>query len=68
MARHAGGAEAAPRCNLTQAHLAAFKAEAELFERHPTIVQLLGGAWSLGSAEVCLVLELCAGGTLQALI
>ena len=58
------------RCNLTQAHLAAFKAEAELMLelRHPNIVQLLGGAWSLDSAEICLVLELCGGGTLEALV
>ena len=54
------------RSKLTEAHLQRFKEELELQIglRHPNIVTLIGGSWQLDSATVCLILELCAKGTL----
>lgn len=54
------------RSKLTEVHLRRFKEELELqiALRHPNIVTLIGGSWELDSATVCLVLELCARGTL----
>ena len=53
-----------------EAHVAAFRDEVLLLLelRHPNIVQLIGGSWDVGSGEMCLVLELCSGGSLAALL
>ena len=36
--------------------------------RHPNIVMLVGGSWDVESADMCLVLELCEKGSLDALL
>ena len=58
------------RHRLDEANLRAFKAECEmqLSLRHPNLIQLLGGAWSLHDVNVCMVLELCEKGTMQDLL
>ena len=50
--------------------LARFKQECELCLslRHPNIVQLIGNAWDVEKAMVLMVMELCSGGTLAALL
>ena len=49
---------------------AAFREEVRLLLElaHPNVVQLLGGSWDVGSAEMCLVLELCPKGSLDDLL
>ena len=53
-----------------EAHVAAFRDEVLLLLelRHPNIVQLIGGSWDVDSGDMCLVLELCAGGSLEDLL
>ena len=55
------------RNRLDEANLKMFRAECELqlSLRHPNLVQLLGGSWTLEDVNVCVVLELCEKGTLQ---
>ena len=55
------------RNKLDEANLRAFRAEFELqlSLRHTNFVQILGGSWTLKDVNVCVVLELCANGTLQ---
>jgi len=36
--------------------------------QHPNLVQFLGGSWDVDSGEMCLVLELCRGGSLADLL
>ena len=33
--------------------------------RHPNIVQVLGGSWTLEDVNVCMILELCEQGSLE---
>ena len=58
------------RNKLDEANLRAFRAEFELqlSLRHPNIVQLIGGSWTLEDVNVCIVFELCEKGTLQDLL
>ena len=58
------------RNKLDEANLKAFKAECELqlSLRHPNLVQIIGGSWTLEDVNVCLVLELCEKGTLDSLL
>ena len=41
---------------------------AQLELRHPNILQLIGGSWTLEDVNVCMVLELCEKGTLGDLL
>ena len=36
--------------------------------QHPNLVQFLGGSWDVDSGDMCLVLELCGGGSLADLL
>ena len=58
------------RNKLDEANLKMFRAEFELqlSLRHPNLVQVLGGCWSLEDVNVCIVLELCAHGTLSSVL
>ena len=51
-------------------HAKAFRDEVLLLLelRHPNIVQLIGGSWDVDSGDMCLVLELCARGSLEQLL
>ena len=54
------------RNRINPVYLEMFKKECELYFtlRHPNIVQLLGGSWSIDSAKLYMVMEFCANGTL----
>ena len=53
-----------------EARVAAFRDEVLLLLelRHPNIVQFIGGSWDVESGDMCLVLELCRGGSLEQLL
>ena len=55
------------RARIDEANLRAFRAEFELqlSLRHPNLVQVMGGCWTLEDVNVCIVLELCEKGTLR---
>ena len=58
------------RNRLDEKNLKAFRAEFELqlSLRHPNILQILGGSWTLEDVNVCIVLEFCEKGTLTGLL
>ena len=58
------------RAKIDEANLRAFRAEFELqlSLRHPNLVQVIGGCWTLEDVNVCIVLELCEKGTLHHLL
>ena len=58
------------RNRIDEDQLRAFRDEFELqlSLRHPNILQVIGGSWSLEDVNVCIVLELCEGGTLEDLL
>ena len=58
------------RNKLDEHNLTAFRNECELqlSLRHPNLVQLIGGSWSLEDVNVCIVFELCERGTLEGLL
>ena len=58
------------RAKLDEENLRAFRAEFELqlSLRHPNLVQVLGGCWTLEDVNVCIVFELCELGSLQDLL
>ena len=58
------------RNRLDEASLKMFKDECELqlSLRHPNLVQLIGGSWTLEDVNVCIVIEFCEKGTLQRLL
>ena len=58
------------RNKLNEPSLRAFRAEVEMMLtlRHPNVVQLIGGAWTLQDVDVFMVLELCERGSLEGLL